>query len=83
MNVEQATVGQRVRSLVAFVGVPSGTEGVIDEVYETGVMVAWDLPKYPLPDGYTKHDGTPTIKSGILRDGFAVSEFAYLRQSDE
>jgi hypothetical protein len=70
MTRDQATVGTRVRSLREFSGVPRGTEGVIDEDYGIGVMVAWDLPGHPLPPGYCVYDGRPACGSGILRDGF-------------
>lgn len=69
----KTTLGQRVRALRDFSGVPSGTEGVIDEIYfngHPGVMIAWDLAESPLPAGYTVYDGAPLISSGILRDGF-------------
>lgn len=66
----EAKVGTRIRTLRAFVSVPEGTEGVIDEDYETGVMVAWDLKDQPLPDGYHRHDGRSAIQTGFLRDGF-------------
>jgi len=75
---EQAITGSRVISNVDFSGVRSGTEGVIDEDYGTGVMVAWDLPDQPLPEGYRVYDGIPAIRSGILRDGFAWDELKYL-----
>lgn len=70
MTVDEAQVGVRVRSLQPFVSVPKGTEGVIDQDYGPGVMVAWDLPEHPLPDGYVQYDGKPAIATGILRDGF-------------
>lgn len=70
MTADEARVGTRVRSLVAFVSVPQGTQGVIDDDYQTGVMVAWDLPDSPLPPGYREYTGRPAIVSGILRDGF-------------
>jgi hypothetical protein len=70
MKPEEARVGVRVVSLRTFVGVPAGTEGVIDEDYGSGVMVAWDLPEQPLPRGYRRHDGRPAVVSRILRDGF-------------
>jgi hypothetical protein len=53
MTPEQATVGTRVRALVKFFRVPAGSEGVIDEDYGTGVMVAWDLP-HKIRDGFDK-----------------------------
>jgi len=70
MDKREAVVGTRVRSLREFSGVPKGTEGVIDEDYGSGVMVAWDLPDSPLPKGYKAHDGKPAVATGILRDGF-------------
>lgn len=70
MRIHEARIGVRVKSLVDFSEVPKGTEGVIDEDYGTGVMVAWDLPDQPLPRGYSVYDGKPAISSGILRDGF-------------
>ena len=42
MKVNDAVVGTRVRSLFEFAGVPLGTKWVIDEGYDTGVIVAWD-----------------------------------------
>lgn len=70
MKAEDAKVGTRVKTLREWCDVPKGTRAVIDEDYGTGVMVAWDLPEQPLPKGYKEYDGTPAIKSGILRDGF-------------
>lgn len=74
MTKEQATVGARVRTLRDFCGVPKGTEGVIDENYGSGVMVAWDFRDpalgRPLPSGYARYDGRPAVMTGILRDGF-------------
>lgn len=74
---EQAIVSERIKSNVDFSGVPSGTEGVIDEDYGTGVMIAWDLPEQPLPVGYA-YTGKPAIATGILRDGFSWDELKYL-----
>lgn len=54
MNRNEAKVGTRVKTLTDFSGVPAGTEGVIDEDYFTGVMVAWDLPDSPLHPLYLK-----------------------------
>jgi len=74
MTVHQARVGVRVRSLVDFSNVPRGTEGIIDEDYGTGIMVAWDLPDNPLPKEYSVYDGRPAVVSGILRDGFSKTD---------
>lgn len=70
MRINEARIGVRVKSLVDFSGVPKGTEGVIDEDYDTGVMVAWDLPDQPLPKGYLIGSGKSVFASDILRDGF-------------
>jgi len=70
VHISDAIIGTRVRALISFSGVPSGTEGVIDEDYGTGVMVAWDLPNQRLPAGYRLYDGRPAIQHGLLRDGF-------------
>lgn len=71
MTQDEVTIGMRVRSLREFAGVPKGTEGVIDEMYDPdGFMVAWDLPGRPLPPSYREYDGRPAIQTGILRDGF-------------
>lgn len=70
MKSEDAKVGTRVMTLREFCHVPTGTRGVIDEDYVSGVMVAWDLPDQPLPEGYKEYDGRPAIASNILRDGF-------------
>ena len=63
-------IGTRVRTTRDFVLVPKGTEGVVDEDYGSGVMVAWDMPDNPLPPGYREWDGKPAVCTGILRDGF-------------
>ena len=70
MNQDQIKIGQRVKTLRAFCGVPLGTEGVLDEDYGTGVMIAWDMADSNLPAGYSAYDGVPAVRSGILRDGF-------------
>jgi hypothetical protein len=70
MNPSEALVGTRVICTVPFCDVPMGTEGVIDEDYGTGVMIAWDLKNQPLPSGYVAYDGRPAIQTRILRDGF-------------
>ena len=71
MNTEDAIVGTRIRSLIDFSGVPAGTEGVIDDDYKTGVMIAWDLPDRPLPPNYKQWNGKPSFCPGQpLRDGF-------------
>lgn len=86
MTVLLPEVGTRVRSRRDFVGVPKGTEGVIDEHYticnRPGLMVAWDLPDRPLPAGYHIHDGRPACVCPYLRDGFNITEVGYLELLD-
>ena len=70
MKLEQIELGKRIRTLVAFSGVPRGTEGVIDEDYGTGFMVAWDLPHRPLPPGHREFTASGWSGFMPLRDGF-------------
>jgi hypothetical protein len=80
MKKSDAIIGQRVKTLRGFSGVPEGTEGVIDEDYGSGVTVAWDLPDRPLPEGYKQWNGKPAVAPGQpLRDGFdKETELKYL-----
>ena len=78
MTRHQATIGTRVRAVRGFSGVPLGTEGVVDEHYLGGVMVAWDLAREPLPPDYREYDGVPAVRSRILRDGFGDDELGML-----
>ncbi len=57
MTREQVKIGQRVKCNRGFWNVPLGTEAVIDELYDGGFMVAWDLPNRCLPSDYRSHDG--------------------------
>jgi len=58
MRANDAKVGTKVRSNVAFSGVPKGTKGTIVEDYGSGVMVEWDHDQTegwePLRDGFNK-----------------------------
>lgn len=76
MKVEK--IGTRVRSRREFNGVPSGTEGVVDQTYDGGVMVAWDLRDRPLPDNW-EYRGQWAGEPGVpLRDGFSEEEWRFL-----
>jgi hypothetical protein len=55
MMTAEIRIGRRVKALLNFADVPKGTEGVIDQDYGTGVMIAWDLPNRPLPPGYVDY----------------------------
>lgn len=71
MTEDQIKMCVRVKTNRDFAGVPKGTEGIIDDDYGTGVMVAWDLPDRPLPRGYTKHRSKNNFGATFpLRDGF-------------
>lgn len=84
MTEAEAVISTRVKTLVPFVGIAAHTEGVIDEDYGSGIMVAWDLPHRPLPAGYCRHDGRPAALSSILRDGFdKETELHYLKRVDD
>lgn len=71
MKIEEIIIGRKVKSLIELAGVPIGTIGIIDEDYGAGIMIAWDLAKYPLPKDYKKYNGKPAFWPGQpLRDGF-------------
>lgn len=77
MKDKEAKIGTRVKSLRNFSGVPKGTEGIIDEDYGSGVMVAWDLKKRPLPAIWCdfRIDSNKCPRHlWPLRDGFAKKE---------
>lgn len=78
MTPEQARVGVRIRTLVEWSLVAAGTEGVIDEDYGTGVMVAWDTPGQPLPENYISHSDPRLRTRNLLRDGFSKEDLKYL-----
>ena len=83
MKLQDIEIGKRVRTTIEFYGVPKGTEGVIDEDYITGFMVAWDGPSHHarLPANYQEFDGQPAIVTGILRDGFdKTTELDFLEE---
>lgn len=78
-----AVIGAYVISRTDFSGVPAGTMGMIDELYDGGFMVAWDLPDRPLPEDWT-YEGQWAVMPGIpLRDGFSYSELKHLRIPSE
>jgi len=78
MTEKEAMIGTVVKSNRDFEGVPKGTEGLIDERYEGGVMVAWDLPHRRIPKGW-KYTGQWAVEQGVpLRDGFGVDELRFL-----
>lgn len=84
-NQEQISpiqIGKRVKSLIDFASVPKGTQGVVDEHWQSpegiAIMVAWDLPERPLPNNYNSYNLENKIN--ILRDGFTPKEFKELEE---
>lgn len=69
---DEFSVGQRVVTNREFSGVPEGTQGVVDEDYGPGIMVAWDLPEKPLPDGYDRKPEDELRPMTTDPDGFSV-----------
>lgn len=77
-------LGQRVQALLGFSGVPANTQGVINKLHDDGgVFVAWDLPEHPLPAGYMRHDGTPGIRGGIVRNRLWFEDLRFLVRVDK
>lgn len=74
-------VGRYVRAAKAMPEVPIGTKGLIIQDFETGFMVAWDLPERPIPEGKSPEDiaGMWAINPDCpLRDGFDKEHDVYL-----
>jgi len=70
MKIDEIQIGKRVRIMVDSSGVRKGTEGVIDEDYGIGIMVAWDVPDCPLPEGYSAYDEKFAFLIGMKRNAF-------------
>ncbi len=82
MQIQPIKIGKRVKSLVDFAGVPKGTQGVVDEHWQSSegiaIMVAWDLLERPLPKNYSSYN--MNNNGNILRDGFTPKEFKELEE---
>lgn len=78
MKQSEAILGTRVKTNRPFVQLPTGTEGVIYEDYDGGIMVAWDLPDNIFPENWEELIGKYYLQTGILRDGFSYDELDYL-----
>lgn len=66
-------VGDKIKALTAFSGVPIGTEGYVIGDYGSGFMVGWDLPERPYPKDRTPHEVNEMWAINPecpLRDGF-------------
>lgn len=80
-------VGDKIRSLHSFSGVPQYTVGVVVEDYDDGVTVAWDLPDRPLPSNTRPSEMTFARMPALhplapLRDGFGNDELDMLEVLD-
>ena len=66
-------LGTKVKTLVAWSGVPVGTVGYVCEDYGSGYMIGWDLPNKPYPHDLT-HEEVGKLwavnNKCPLRDGF-------------
>lgn len=81
MTKEEIKIGARVVALESFADVPKGTEGIIIDNYGTGIMVAWDKPDKPYPQGKTPFEVNAMFAVNHLcplRDGFGMDELDYL-----
>lgn len=73
--------GTRVSLLKSLIGIPRGTEGIIDYVSPKLTWVAWDLPGKPLPVGYTKWDARAFTLFRFRRDAFEPDEVTEMLKS--
>lgn len=73
MTLEQANVGAWVRSLRAYCRIPEGSIGVIDDIYNGGVWVAWYGGDWMPTDNPVKN-----AEHHLVRDGFAHHELSNL-----
>jgi hypothetical protein len=69
----ETEVGAGVLSTPACPYVPPGTRGVVDQVTDRALVVAWDLPENPLPYGYRAFDAQVVQDRRIRRDAFGLS----------
>lgn len=82
LNKETVRIGMRVRSLIDYSQVPKGSEGIIDEEYNGGFMIAWDIVQssfrsVTLPKDYarwilTLDPTTPLVMQKAFRDKFPL-----------
>ncbi len=87
MNAAAATVGTRVKTTRSWVGVKTGTIGLIVEDYGDGVTIAWDLPDQPIPSDMTCAEIAAMFAVNPkcpLRDGFdKQTELQWLELADD
>lgn len=63
-------IGTWVKTHREYCELPTGTVGIVDELYPGGFTVAWFLEGEPAPSG----TASTNRERGILRDGFAYHE---------
>lgn len=83
MTLDQVEIGQKVKTLSEFSGVPKYSIGYIIETYDHGraVTVAWDLKDRPYPNNMLPEEVAelPAVNPRCpLRDGFSQDELFYL-----
>lgn len=78
-------VGNRVRSLRDFAGVPKGSEGFVIEHYNLsgvgGVTIGWDLPNHPFPKEKSMEEVAEMYAINPkcpIRDSFSPEELIFL-----
>jgi len=79
IDAAQCTPGEVCMVLADFSGVPAGSLGIVSEVYDGGVSIAW----YKTDEEAQKiiravHAGKCYPASGFSTDGFASDELDYL-----
>lgn len=84
VDEKQCTPGEKVMVLADFSGVPAGTKGLVVEIYNEGVSIAWIRLAHP---GSNKSEGDIREAMEIGRcypaagfdvDGFSRDELEYL-----
>ena len=76
----QFSIGDKIMVLADFSGVPAGTKGIVSEIYDGGVMVAWigihDKTEQEVIQAM--QDGQLAAYRGFLVDGFGGDDLEYL-----
>ena len=80
VDEKQCTLGEKVMVLSDFTGVPAGTKGVVVEIYDEGVMVAWEKDGKTCDEIKAALDAGEMVCNarGFFCDGFSRDELEYL-----
>jgi len=87
VDEKQFVLGDQVMVLADFSGIPAGTKGIVIEIYDSGVMVAWAHEHPDRTEKYiTLHMILDKLRSGEAfmaaqgwrMDGFSRDELEYL-----